>query len=85
MDIQKYLNIVNANITPTGYLVIGTFSDKGPEKCSGLDIKQYSESTMTELLKAKFEKVDCLLIDHNTPSGSTQNFIFCSFRYKQIL
>jgi 2-polyprenyl-3-methyl-5-hydroxy-6-metoxy-1,4-benzoquinol methylase len=81
-DIEKYVEIVSTNIIPAGYLVIGTFSDKGPEKCSGLNIKQYSERTMTELLKVHFEKLECMQIDHNTPSGSIQHFIFCSFRRK---
>ncbi len=84
-EIEKYLDIVSANVNPGGYLVIGTFSDKGPEKCSGLNIRQYSEHTMTELLKVHFEKLECTLIDHKTPSGSVQNFLYCSFRRKPIL
>ena len=82
-DIEKYIEIVSSNIFPAGYLVIGTFSDKGPEKCSGLNIKHYSEGTMTELLKGHFEKRECTQIDHQTPSGSIQHFIFCSFRRKR--
>ena len=61
-DIEKYLDIASANVSPAGYLVIGTFSDKGPETCSGLNIKQYSEHTMTELLRVHFEKLGCTLI-----------------------
>ena len=79
-EIGKYLRNVITNIKPTGCLVIGTFSEQGPEKCSGLTVRQYSEQTMTELLKAYFTKEKCIQIDHNTPSGSIQNFIFCSFR-----
>jgi trans-aconitate methyltransferase len=33
-----------------GYLTIGTFSKNGPEKCSGLTIKQYDETALTTAL-----------------------------------
>ena len=63
-----------------GYLIVGTFSEEGPEKCSGLNIKQYSEKTLTNELKNGFEKIRCLTEDHITPFGSIQNFLFCSFK-----
>lgn len=79
-DITNYLTTVSKGVKPGGFLMIGTFSDNGPEECSGLIVKQYSESSMTELLKSFFEKIKCFTIDHKTPSGSIQNFLFCSFR-----
>lgn len=79
-DITTYLETAHQFITPNGILVIGTFSEKGPTKCSGIDIKQYSETTMTDLFGKLFKKIDCFTTDHKTPSGSIQNFVFCSFR-----
>lgn len=79
-EITNYLETAQKHIHPMGILVIGTFSEQGPKKCSGIEIKQYSETTMTERLKMYFEKIKCLTVDHQTPSGSIQNFIFCSFR-----
>ena len=38
-QIKKYMNIARSSVS--GYLTIGTFSENGPEKCSGLEIKQY--------------------------------------------
>jgi hypothetical protein len=35
---------------------------------------------MTERLKKYFEKVNCIYVDHRTPSDTIQNFIFCSFK-----
>ncbi len=83
-EISKYLHTVQQSINPTGILVIGTFSKQGPQKCSGLEIKQYSEKTMTERLQKFFEKIKCITVDHTTPLGTVQNFIFCSFRKLQI-
>lgn len=64
----------------TGYLTIGTFSDNGPKKCSGLDIKQYNEETLTTELQNGFDKLRCVTEDHTTPFNTTQNFLFCSFK-----
>jgi ubiquinone/menaquinone biosynthesis C-methylase UbiE len=79
-EIANYLQSVRQSLNPSGILVIGTFSEQGPKKCSGIEIKQYSETTMTNLMKTYFEKMICLTVDHQTPSGTIQNFIFCSFR-----
>lgn len=79
-EISNYIETAQQNINPSGFLVIGTFSEQGPRKCSGIEIKQYSETSMADRLKKYFKKIECLTIDHKTPSNSTQNFIFCSFQ-----
>lgn len=79
-DIENYLDTIQKNIKPGGILVIGTFSENGPKKCSGIEIRQYSESSMTEKLQKYFEKIKCISVDHKTPFDTIQNFIFCSFR-----
>jgi hypothetical protein len=61
-------------------LVIGTFSEQGPTKCSGIEIKQYSETSMGERFEKYFEKIKCITIDHKTPFNTIQNFVFCSFK-----
>lgn len=82
-EISDYLKTAQQNINPTGILVIGTFSEQGPKKCSGIEIKQYSEMSMTERLKIFFEKVKCITVDHTTPFNTIQSFVFCSFRKLQ--
>ena len=79
-EILKYVEIAQKNIKPSGVLVIGTFSEQGPKKCSGIDVKQYSETTMSDQVKKYFEKIDCITVDHKTPFATEQNFIFCCFR-----
>jgi ubiquinone/menaquinone biosynthesis C-methylase UbiE len=83
LEIENYLNTVQKSIQPTGVFVIGTFSEQGPEKCSGIEIKQYSETTMTDRLAKFFKKIKCIRVDHKTPSDAIQNFIFCSFKKLQ--
>lgn len=82
-EISNYLETARQNINPQGVLVIGTFSEQGPKKCSGIEIKQYSETTMVERLKMFFEKIKCITVDHKTPFDTIQNFVFCSFRKPQ--
>lgn len=79
-DINNYIETIRQNLKPSGVLIIGTFSEQGPTKCSGIEIKQYSEISMTERLQKFFEKVKCITVDHKTPFNTIQNFIFCSFK-----
>jgi ubiquinone/menaquinone biosynthesis C-methylase UbiE len=79
-EITTYINTIRHSLKPNGVLVIGTFSEQGPKKCSGIEIKQYSETTMVERLQQFFEKVKCITVDHKTPFDTIQNFIFCSFK-----
>ena len=79
-EISNYLATAYENIKPSGVLVIGTFSKQGPRKCSGIEIKQYSETSMSDRIKNFFEKIKCFMVDHHTPFGVIQNFVFCSFR-----
>jgi SAM-dependent methyltransferase len=77
-QITKYMDTARNSVT--GFLTIGTFSDNGPEKCSGLQIKQYSEEKLTAELQNGFDKLRCITEDHKTPFDTTQNFLFCSFK-----
>ncbi|HCY82752.1 MAG TPA: SAM-dependent methyltransferase [Xanthomarina gelatinilytica] len=77
-QIKKYIKIATKFVS--GYLIIGTFSQNGPKKCSGLEIKQYNEEELTSELKKGFDKIRCVSEDHTTPFNTIQNFLFCSFK-----
>ena len=79
-QIVKYLSTARQAVIENGVVTIGTFSDCGPKKCSGLDIKQYSEEQLVSELENGFEKIKCITEDHTTPFNTTQNFLFCSFK-----
>lgn len=81
-QIKRYTETVKRAVKPGGYLIIGTFSEKGPSKCSGLDIRQYSIGQLQDLFSDSFLALSSKNIDHITPSGGTQNFTFCSFQKK---
>lgn len=79
-QVNQYLNIAREHIHTGGYTIIGTFSTAGPEKCSGLPIKQYDEDSLTNQLNNGFEKIKCITENHVTPFNTTQHFLFCSFK-----
>lgn len=79
-EISKYRRIAATCVT--GFLVLGTFSEEGPKKCSGLEIRQYTPEGLHKVFAADFEKIRCLACDHVTPFGTVQNFLFCAFQKK---
>ena len=78
-EVNTYLQKVNKSLKVKGVLAMGTFSENGPTKCSGLEIKQYSESELSATLDSNFKKLKCINEDHITPFNTNQNFLFCSF------
>lgn len=78
-EIQNYLKNINENVANLGILVLGTFSEKGPNKCSGIEIKQYSKKSLVKTIGNYFKKVVCLTENHVTPFDTIQNFVYCSF------
>ncbi len=81
-EIANYIKTAQQNINSNGVLIVGTFSEQGPKKCSGIEIKQYSETSLTDVFGKYFEKSDSFSINHKTPFDTIQNFVFCSFRKK---
>jgi SAM-dependent methyltransferase len=77
-DVATYMDTARKAVT--GYLTIGTFSEDGPDKCSGLAIKKYSEEKLSSELKNGFNKIRCITENHITPFDTAQQFLFCSFK-----
>lgn len=77
-QIAKYISVANNAVS--SYMTIGTFSENGPKKCSGLEIRQYTEMQLQTELSVAFDKIRCITEDHITPFNTTQNFLFCSFK-----
>lgn len=79
-SIEKYISLCNEYIGEGGKLIIGTFAEDGPLKCSGLEIKRYSVENLKELFKENFEFIEGFKKLHSTPFGTRQSFTFCVFR-----
>ena len=79
-SIEKYISLCNEYIVEGGKLIIGTFAEDGPLKCSGLQIKRYSVENLKELFKENFEFIEGFKKLHCTPFNTQQKFTFCVFR-----
>jgi hypothetical protein len=79
-DVDQYVQTLAHLTTADARVVMGTFSEEGPTKCSGLPIQQYSETSLSERLLGHFNKLRCISVDHITPFNTVQNFLFCSFQ-----
>lgn len=81
-DIQKYVALIENIIVKNGLYFVGTFSESGPLKCSGLEITQYSEAKLKSLFAENFEILSIFTENHKTPFDTTQNFIFAEMKRK---
>lgn len=79
-DRSAYIRNASNQIKKGGHLIIGTFSENGPKKCSGIEIKQYSIESLSALFTSDFELLQGFTTNHSTPSGGIQNFVFCVMR-----
>lgn len=79
---NAYKRAAAAAVVPGGTLIIGTFSVDGPQKCSGLDVQQYTAESLAAEFEDAFIREKCFRINHTTPSGNVQQFVFCRFRRK---
>ncbi len=79
-DIAHYKQALLAGTQKDSHLIIGTFSENGPKKCSGIEIKQYAKEDLAQIFKPSFDTLFCENKDHETPSNTIQNFSFCTLK-----
>jgi SAM-dependent methyltransferase len=64
-----------------GQVLMATFGPQGPLKCSGLNTCHYSAESLQRELGQEFRMVRHSLVDHETPSGTRQQFLYCQFTF----
>lgn len=79
-DRRRYVDLVNRSVNPGGHVIIASFGLAGPMKCSGLDVVRYSPDTMHDEFGDEFELISSLDESHQTPFGTTQEFVYCYCR-----
>jgi ubiquinone/menaquinone biosynthesis C-methylase UbiE len=78
-DRRTYINLLQRSVEQGGHVVIATFAEDGPTKCSGLPVVRYTAESLRAELGNAFALRRQLKEAHQTPFGTTQNFIFCCF------
>jgi SAM-dependent methyltransferase len=79
-DRRKYVELVMRSLKPGGHIIVASFGLEGPEKCSGLDVVRYSPDSMHDEFGDAFRLVKSVGETHNTPFGTTQEFVYCYCR-----
>jgi SAM-dependent methyltransferase len=75
-----YIRQAGRAVKPGGHVIISTFGPEGPTKCSGLQVVRYDAETLQDEFGGRFRLEESLKELHHTPSGSTQQFLYCYCR-----
>ena len=78
-DRARYVQALHAALPVGGQVLIATFAIGGPEKCSGLEIVQYSAASLNRELGAGFRLLEQEQENHSTPAGGSQLFGYFRF------
>lgn len=79
-DRLSYVEALSDALEPGAHAIIATFNLAGPEKCSGLDIVQYSPESLAAIFSENFQLVETSTEQHKTPRGALQSFVYCRFK-----
>lgn len=79
-DREAYVRTVLHAVKPGGHVIVATFAEDGPEKCSGLPVMRYSAEGLHAEFGAPFTLQQQRREEHHTPFGTVQKFIYCMCR-----
>jgi ubiquinone/menaquinone biosynthesis C-methylase UbiE len=79
-DRRKYADLARQTVPKGGHLVIASFAQDGPKRCSGLDVCRYDAGSMTAELGEEFSLTREARETHMTPWNTTQAFFYGVFR-----
>ncbi len=80
-DRRQYISQVRHAVRPGGFVMVATFAEDGPTRCSGLEVARYSPTTLQGEFGPEFTTVESRRDEHHTPKGAVQAFTYCLCRY----
>jgi SAM-dependent methyltransferase len=80
-DRAAYVRQVRRAVRPGGFVLVATFADDGPERCSGLPVARYSAEALHREFGGEFELIGSERDAHHTPDGAVQSFVYCLCRW----
>jgi SAM-dependent methyltransferase len=75
-DVAAYRAVLRQALAPGGHVVLATFADDGPERCSGLPVTRYSPAALHAAVGEGFRLVETHREVHRTPGGAEQAFAY---------
>ena len=79
-DRNSYVKSVLNTVRPGGYVIVATFAEDGPEKCSGLPVQRYSANELHSEFGSAFQLLGHEKELHQTPFATSQKFVYCYCR-----
>lgn len=79
-DRKAYLKALRVGTSDASKVIVATFSTNGPTKCSGTVIQQHDDVSLKETFAADWTPIRTFSIEHVTPSGGVQEFVFGVFQ-----
>jgi len=76
-DRKAYVGNVARAVRPGGHIILSTFGPEGPTRCSGLEVVRYSAEEVHAEFGARFQLIQSSMEVHETPFGTTQQFVYC--------
>ena len=77
---RAYVRQVAHAVRPGGHVIVSTFGPEGPARCSGLNVARYNTESLHAQFGARFSLVESSKELHQTPFGTTQQFLYCYCR-----
>ena len=75
-----YVQQVTRAVKPGGHVIVSTFGPEGPTECSGLKVMRYGAESLHGEFGGRFRLVESSKELHETPFGTTQQFLYCYCR-----
>lgn len=79
-DRARYVAQVRHAVRPGGIVLVATFAEDGPLRCSGLEVARYAPDALHAQFGDDFTLIGSHRELHTTPSGATQAFTYCVCR-----
>lgn len=79
-DRAAYVRQVLHAVRPGGHVIVASFAEDGPEKCSGLPVVRYHPDELHAEFGAPFALLHHERETHLTPAGGSQEFVYCFCR-----
>jgi SAM-dependent methyltransferase len=79
-DRAAYVKNVVRAVKPGGHVIVATFGENGPLKCSGLPVMRYTAKALHAEFGGAFTLIKHETEAHRTPMGTEQEFVYCHCR-----
>lgn len=81
-DRARYVVQLRRALRPGGNVLVATFAEDGPARCSGLEVARYSPERLHRELGDDFRMLASQRHVHETPWGAPQAFTYALLRYE---